>query len=405
MSVETLTAAEQPVREQRKSYEPLASVNLLRYDLENFGAVQPETRQRSCDEELSYLVEGVDKASRTSFVLQRQGEDIVYFDEGEWKNYKGLLYTGLDIARHEASTDSRRTFLVEAATEDLVNGNIMCGLRPGEQHVWWSSYEHGVEARHGSEFMQDCGRQPDRQMGFLYRAYCQEDGSILLESQTLDRSHEDAFAAIENAAANNPDAGMDELVDVYDGVIYEEYGIECYAGRAEAEREENAWDEIAKHRDLIEYHLNTLEELANSGLNGSELEGAVKKHTYGVWAAFKKRIEGDTLPSASPGYEYINHPLDQQIHHLIEQETREAFQDFANQGRVMVGCGGGFAMATGESGIMNASGSDVHSSIFGGDKFGSLTFTCSNGHHNKRPHGKLLKACQHEGCKAKVACK
>ena len=404
MIVETL--AEQPIREQRKSYEPTASANRIRYDLENFGA---DSNQKQDSEivmkKLSYLVEGIDKASRTAFVLQRQGEDIVYFDEGEWKDYKGLLYTGLNIARHEAAADSRRTFLVEAATEDLVNGNIMCGLQPGEQHVWWSSYEYEVEDQYGSKFMQACGRQPDRQMGFLYRAQCQEDGSILLESQTLDRSHEGAFAAIEEAATNNPDADMDELVDVYDGVIYEEYGVECYAGRPEAEREENAWDEVQKHRDLIEYHLNTLETIAAEHLTAAAFKEAVKKHTYGVWAAFKKRIEGEALPHISSDSEYVSHQFDHQLHVLLEQETKTAFQDFVSQGKVMVGCGGGFGMVSGESDIMNASGSDVHSSIFGGDKFGSLTFTCSNGHHNKRPHGKLLKACQHEGCKAKVACK
>ena len=403
MSPETLAA--QPTHEQRKSYEPLASANLLRYDLEKLGAIQPETRERVCDEELSYLVEGIDKASRTRFVLQRRGEDIVYFDEGGWKSYKSLLYTGLSIARNEAAADPRREFLVKAATDDLINGNVMCGLQPGEQHVWFSSYEHEIENQYGTQFMQKCGRQSDRQMGFVYRATCQEDGSILLESQTLDRSDEDAFAAADEAARENPDINVDELVDVYDGVIYEKRGIECYAGRAEAEREENAWDEIHKHRDLIEYHLNTLETLATSPLTGAAFTNAVKRHTYGVWAAFKKRIEGKAQSHTSPNHSYVSHQLDQHLHTMLEQETQEAFQDFAKRGVVMVGCGGGFSMVTGEQSVMGANGEDIHSSIFGGDKFGSLTFTCPNGHRNKRPHGKLLDACQHKGCKAQVACK
>ncbi len=399
------TLVEQPTQEQTKSYEPTASVAMLRYDLENFDTIQPETRQRVCDEELSYLVEGIDKASRTSFVLQRQGEDVSYFDEGEWKNYKGLLHTGLNIARNEAAADPRRAFLVEAATDDLINGNMMCGLQPGEQHVWWSSYEYDEEERYGSQFMQECGRQPDRQMGFLYRAYCQDDGSILLESQTIDHSNSFGFAAVQSVAENNPQANMDQLVGAYDGAMHAQDGVRRYAGRSEAECRENAWDEIHKHRDLIEYHLNTLEDIAASRLSGAEFTKAIKRHTYGVWAAFKKRIEGETLPHTSSERVYVSHQMDSQIHALLEQETRAAFKDFASQGKPMVGCGGGLGMATGEKDILEANTSDVHSSIFGGDQFGSLTFTCPNGHHNKRKKGELLKACQHEGCKAKVACK
>lgn len=41
---------------------------------------------------------------------------------------------------------------------------------------------------------------------------------------------------------------------------------------------------------------------------------------------------------------------------------------------------------------------------FNEDRFGKLTFVCPNGHHNRRPHGKLLSACQHKGCKASVKC-
>jgi hypothetical protein len=40
------------------------------------------------------------------------------------------------------------------------------------------------------------------------------------------------------------------------------------------------------------------------------------------------------------------------------------------------------------------------------DEFGSLTFTCSNGHHNRRKPGKenFLTKCGAQGCKAKVSC-
>ncbi len=400
------TLAEQPLRERIKSYDVLASVNMLCFDLDHFeDGIQAETRQRVCDEELSYMVEGIDKASRTPFLLKREAGDVVYFREGRWESYGGLLITGLKTAQKEAEEDPRRGFLVESATDDMMHGTIMRHLQPGEQHVWWSSYEHDVEARYGTAFMRQCGRQPDRQMGFLYRAQCQPDGNILLESQTLDRSDADGFEAIARVAEDTPDIDMDELVSVYDNVIYEKEGVTCFAGRAESDRAENAWDEIHRHRDLIEYHLNTLEAIAMRSTTDAELERAVKKHTYGVWAAFKKRIEGETLSHTSPEFVYVSHQADIHLHHLLEQETKSAFQDFAQRGVVMAGCGGGFGVVMGEQGIMQASAADVHSSIFGGDKHGSLTFTCPNGHHNRRKYGELLPSCQRQGCKAKVACK
>jgi hypothetical protein len=398
-------AAEQLICE-RKSYDPMASVRMLRFDIENFeDGTQPETRERVGEEELSYIAEGIDKASCTKFVLKREKGEVVYFREGEWRNYKGLLMTGLETARAEAKNDPRRQFLVGGASEDLVNGNIMSGLRPGEQHTWWSSYEHDIEERYGAPFMEQCGRQPERKMGLLYRAYCQEDGSILLESQTVDRSDPDSFNAIAIAVESNPNIDMGSLVDIYDSVIYEKEGVACFAGRTESERAENAWDEIHKHRDLIEYHLNTLEEIASRSATDEELERATKKHTYGVWAAFKKRIEGEAMSHTVPDRVYVSHQIDAHLHQLLEQETKSAFQDFAQKGVVMIGCGGGFAVVSGEEATMRASAGEVHTSIFGGDKHGSLTFTCPNGHHNRRKYGELLESCKREGCKAKVACK
>ncbi|HVV25605.1 MAG TPA: hypothetical protein VHC21_01045 [Candidatus Saccharimonadales bacterium] len=400
------TLAEQPTAEKLKSYDPVASVRRLRFDIEQFeDGIQPETRGQVCDEELSYLVEGVKKASRTRFLLKRQNEAIVYFHEGTWRNYSGLLLTGLEAAQAEAEEDHRRAFLADRANEDWVNGNLMCGLKPSEQHAWYSSYEHDREAEYGAAFMQSCGRQPDRKMGFIYLASCQEDGQVLLESQTVDLSDADGFAAVERLASSDQAVDMDTLVAAYDTAIYEKDGVERYAGRADAERQENAWDDIQRHRDLIEYHLNTLEAIAKRDLTPPALEAAVKKHTYGVWAAFKKRIEGEASSHISGGQVYMSHLADPHLHHLLEQETQAAFNDFAQKGIVMVGCGGGFSMMMGEAGIMQASGAEVHSSIFGGDKHGKLTFTCPNGHHNRRPYGKLLTACQHKGCKAKVACK
>lgn len=40
----------QETPERQKSFDPMASVRMLRWDIENFGQVLPETRQQVCNE-------------------------------------------------------------------------------------------------------------------------------------------------------------------------------------------------------------------------------------------------------------------------------------------------------------------------------------------------------------------
>ena len=110
---------DQDPNKQLKSFDVLASVNMMRFDIEHYGLIQGETRNRIKDEELSYLTEGVGRAARTTFILQRQNEDIVYFKNGEWRPYIGMLLTGQTVAHSEAEADPRRQFLAADADEEV----------------------------------------------------------------------------------------------------------------------------------------------------------------------------------------------------------------------------------------------------------------------------------------------
>src|SRR5581483_7383968 len=55
LAVRPLNEQVESQSEQLRSFDPLASVKMMRFDLECFWYVLPETRQRACDEELSYL--------------------------------------------------------------------------------------------------------------------------------------------------------------------------------------------------------------------------------------------------------------------------------------------------------------------------------------------------------------
>ncbi len=390
---------EQLTIETRRSFNPLASVEMMRFDLSYFGEVLPETLDRIRDEELSYLAEGIDMASRTTFALKRQDEQLMYFDKGDWRPYVGTLIAGLEVAEQEAMSDPRKSFLADWAREDMAQGYHMQALRPGEQAVWYSSYAHQQEALYGKAFMESCGLIPERQMGFLYRAVCEADGTVVLESQTIDRSDTDGFEAAIQAATDNPQIDLDELVECYDARLENKLGGKFYAGRHNSEIDENAWDTIREQSDLVAFFLDGIERLAISELEGWELERATKKHVYGAWAAFKKRIEtGISSRVVSGGRQ--NYDYDR-----LMLEVGTAFNEFAAEGRVLVGCGGAITILKGETDIMNASGEAVFSTIFGDgpvdDKYGSLTFRCQKGHENTRPRNRQIPRCKQCGISVK----
>lgn len=402
--------AEQPLHEQRKSFDILASVNMFRYDLDHFDRVLPETRGRVCDEELSYLSEGVDRATCTKFALKREGNDLTYYKNGRWQSYTAMLLEGKEIADLEAQADPRKQFLAEDAVNDLYHMYQMRKLRPGEQHVWSSRYRKDIENKFGEQFMRSCGRYPDREMGFLYRASCNEMGDVILESQTVDRSDDDAFAAAADAAAQNPEISMGGLVHAYDDVLAQKHGGDFHAGRRDAEIDENAWSIILAQKDLIHYFLSRLEAIAAGPLQGHALEESAKKHIYGVWAAFKKRIDGESAQYI-PQYD-AEGGMPVAHYAMVGLEVYNAFVEFASEGRVMIGCGGSISILHGEKDIMDASPADVFAAIFGKGKGedsgpdgkGPLIFRCKNGHLNRRPLGKLITECKIKSCKNSVGC-
>lgn len=333
-----MNKAEQPAHEQLTSFDTLASVDLMQFDLQRFGRINPETRQRVYDDELSSIAEGVDRAAYTTFVLPRQDGQLVYQAHGGPRPYGLMLEDGLQAARNDAARDWRKAFLVEWARRDQLIGRQMNMLRPGQQLTWHNAYPHDVARRHGTEFLKkECGLMPERQMGFIYRARCLADGSVQLESHTVDRSDPDAFAAVEFMAGYDPDVDVEALVRAYDGTLRKKYGGRFYAGRRGAERTENAWAEITRQHDLISYFLDGLERLAAAGLPRAILRTRVEQHTYGVWKAFKNRLQsGDGAPKDTP--------LDAHAAEaLIAREVNQAFQQARAAGDIKAGCGGAIA--------------------------------------------------------------
>lgn len=350
-----------PEAEQRRSFNELSYVNMMRYDLEHYGSVLPRTKEQVCNEFLTHICEAVDQSSKTDFVLRRDTDGLKYFKNGEWTSYASMLDTGLEVARLEADVDPRREFLYEWAVKNKQQGERMASLKPGEQYTWDSRYPEDMERKYDVAFLQKCGLQPARKMGFLYRAKALDNGYILLESQTVDRSDDAAFDAADKASKADPKISLESQVDAYDAVLTQKHGGKFRAGRRDVERRDNAWDKIQEHKDLIEYGLQEFQRLAASSLTGLALENRTKKHIYGVWALFSKRLNGEiqsiTSYTQSEG-------MNESALRQIRAQVNFAFQDFAKEGRPMVGCGGDLTISKGEKDVFAMNSLDVFSSIF-----------------------------------------
>ncbi|CAN5148168.1 hypothetical protein BH09PAT3_BH09PAT3_1890 [soil metagenome] len=353
---------EQPKQEQLKSFDVLASVDMLQFDLQRFGQILPETRQRVLDEELSYLTEGINRASRTSFALKRdEYGSLTYFDEGDWRPYSGMLRTGLEVARAEATKDPRRQFLAEWAERDEDMGYRMRSLKPGETLSWSNPYPHDIAKKYGTAFMKSCGLQPEREMGFMYQAICHENGSVELQSQTIDRSDPDGYAATEKSLQYDKDLDLDGMVRSYDGALRQKYGGHFYAGRRDAEIQENVWHAVKQQEDLIQHFIEGIESIATQNYDRDQLERMAKLHTYKVWATFEKRL---TDPKAGT-----------ETKQQLQYELDANFRLFVNQGRALVGCGGDSSVLQGEEAMLALSGEDAVDAIFGKNERGSEAYS------------------------------
>ncbi len=343
--------------ERLRSFDILANVYALRRDIDVYGYVLDETREQVGNEQLSYITEGIDRAARTSFDLKCMGSELVYFDDGDWRLYADMIETGLLAAQYDAGLDKRCEFLIEWAERDKYHFDNMNQLLPGQRHVWASPYPQDVEDRFGPKFLESKGLNPTRRLGFIYQASCLEDGTIRLESQTVDRSDEAALSKVLQSFEQDQSLGLDDLVEVYDQHLSQTYGGRYYAGRSDAERAENAWQLIRANRDLVELLLNGLESIARSPAGRFELEETTRKHIYGVWALMKKRLDG-TAAAMTMDSENANHGF---VTWRLSQEVRSALVEFASEGKVLAGCGGSISL---DDQIEDMDAAGAHESIF-----------------------------------------
>lgn len=345
------------VDKEQRYFDVLASVDMIRFDLQNSDVIHPETHKRVLDEELTYIAEGINRAMYTRFVLRQEDNDLSYFSKGKWRPYIGTLATGLETAINEAQKDIRKTFQVERAANDLNIGLKFESLKPGEKLNWYSSYPEREEELYGEEFIQNEGYNPKRKMGFLYQATRNQDSSLTLDSQTVDNSNQDAFEMAILLASYDQSKTIHDMREEYDKVLSVQKGGNYYAGRkaTEMNRQVDAWVEIQKHNDLIAYFMNGIVSLAlDTTLTRGELENRKKELTYGVWAALKERLDYGAIFTHNS-----NSPV------MLGREVQRAFTRLSMRKEVLTGCGGSIK---GRESILDSEPGDVFDSVFGDEK-------------------------------------
>lgn len=361
---------------EKKHFDLLASVRRYEYDSIHFGHITEPTKEQVLNEELSYIAEGLNRVLKTSFTLDRDKDGSLRFAaSGGSRPYKELLDNGIEAAVLASNEDGRKKFLVTRAMNDHWHGQILNQLRPGQSYVWVSPYDQAVEDLYGAEFLSNEGFFPERKMGFIYRAYGLEDGSIDIVSQTTDNSDLDAYMAVLDKASTTPDGDMSLLLAVYDGVLAEKYGRRFVAGKPLEEAKAckvDVWSFILSQSDLIDYLHTGLVSIAHSTIE--DKTDAVKLHIYGVWAVFKERLdkyEGrQTYPTVRQQEEQMTHltymtntePV-ALIQQSIQKEVEQARQRFIERGEIIRGCGGVIKIHS-ESSLFLADAQSVFESIF-----------------------------------------
>ena len=374
-----------------KVFDLTSSARYMCYDLlhNTYGeGVLPETKQHVLRQELTLIAEAFDANTRTTTEMRR-GHDgkFVYWCNGKWSPYASMLDGGQLAAEKLVADEPDFSFMLEWVEKDRENALQMEALTPGERYTWYSSFPHEAHGRLSKRYGSKCademlieqGLNPERQMGLIYQARCCEDGRVVLESQTIDNSDEDAYNWAIYQAKTDPNLSLDGIVQAYDEVMNDkDPSGDYYAGRAHEDRDRDAWQFIDKQHDLKAYLLEELEGIAKSRvyneITGEEFEFRCKYLIYGLWGLFKERFaqnhEGQEAAFATTDYHDLS-VISQQAHlESLRRESHSVVDKLIQRGAILIGCGVSVSMTREDlvRTVVDSSPNTVFSSIFSGNE-------------------------------------
>jgi hypothetical protein len=330
-----------------QNFDVLASVRMLENDIYEFGSVRQETLNQMYDEELTYVVEALDKPHQTAFFISYDSESNDLFNQrGDslTESYK----KGYAAAQKTAAANPMYKFHEYRCLQDIYEladtKELMRTGDVGESVVVLSPFPEEAYASYGKQNLEAIGYQPQRLLGFIRVNQKIDEHTVKVTSFSIDNSDLSAFRSVaEFIGTEVPviipsdmflkyrsiiSSSPESLVEVYDKSMSQKYGGNFSAGRRQI-GEENAWEFIIQQKELCEYYFSELKLLATrtelSDLERAELKNSL---TVGFWARLS---EAD------------NNPIDYGAN--LTNEVYGALQRAENRYETMVGCGGSMMLA------------------------------------------------------------
>jgi hypothetical protein len=421
MEGKTYVVSQERSAEQLKIFDELASIRMLRQDIEQFGRVTAETWQQVHNEELTFVAESINAPLSTTFQLEN-GESGLVDERGV--RLQEALARGLQAAEEAAYGDSRYWFNVRRAVHEYEEGQavqrMMNDAYGANTIISFSPFPEEAYRQYGPKPLKSIGFQPERKLGFIRVYNKKSDQELEVISLSVDNSDLEAFRATaaqfgkqipEDMTSDDYLAERIELAldlaeqshvsntarTLYDSSMSALYGGEFSAGRPHR-NERDAWAFIASQKDLVSHYMNELEMLARQK---KKVDVRTKNTlTFGFWAALKERYSASTDAENGSSCEYLNLGQIQSLN----MEISRAYNRAASRHEQMVACGGSIGVS---SNFAELSPENAMSSIMGdssGEKAESWVWKsgiCKVDNCPSRPSNtkvgpcSVCKTCQH----------
>jgi hypothetical protein len=403
-----------------KIFDELASIKMIRQDVDMRGDVTQETWNQIYNEELSFVAEAIDKPMVTRFKLQMSSSGLI--DE-RGVLLREALQRGRIAAQQTANKDNRLNFNVKRAKYEYHEGLLaeqMMTHGNANTMFFVSPFSEEAHQKYGDNLLESIGMQPKRKLAFI-RVYQKiNETEMQLATVSIDNSDARLFAELlsdfgvdipDNISSDdllgysyqgNLDLIGQELLpeklrNLYDKKLSKKYGGEFKAGRQKNVTDIDAWDFIINQQDLLEHYFSKLKDLA---IEKPDDLYAKRKLTYSFWATLKTRLDR----SNNNKNRIVNcQNAVMSDYQRLEFEMRSSLKIAVNNHEQMIGCGGTIGIS---ADLLDENPDVAINSIFAeaSDKYGSLKFKCKFGHINSRPYGELITKCRVKSCKNSVAC-
>ena len=378
------------------------------------SAAQPTIEQgfdryiRTYNDTTTWFAEVLDGSMRTPFEYSYQGGELFAADGSA---LGPIFEDALREADTIATQNTRLGFEKRRRTLEKQEYTEMLEMAQGSRaNTMIVVSDFPEELMHATEDVG--GYNTARKQTMLRVIYWQDDRMHML-SQSLDGSDRQALEALYTACGKEPAEGellgqrmhvelsaedqsllIDKLTGVYDRELQRQYGGAWYAGRQDTRRDTYAF--VRSQHDLIDRYVS------------AEQAGTLtESERYNFAAALQKRYDREkTSAVMSNGSQVAQLALAGLFQPPnIETELLRAGTQARLQGKSFSGCGS--SVRAGESEASGLAAEDQLSELGYGngetdsseDKYGPLTFKCTEGHTNHRKRGELLKECQTKGCK------